>query len=668
MQHSLSALTGPPPGSLQAGLERQRAGDLSGASAIYTEILDRTPGDSMATTLLGLARCDSGRFEDGIGLIRHAIDLDDGAFHHFSLGQALASGGRLAEALPAFCRSIVLAPRIAAAHAGLGSSLHGLGKFDAASQSFGNALALDPNHVDSLVGIGVAMFQAGRAQDALAPLQSALRLAPDRQDAWSALARVLLTSGEHAAADIAARQAVTLAPDLATVHCDLGDVHHARGAHAAAATRYRVAIALQPGLAVAHCHLSNALYDLAEFEDAAEAAASALAIAPDDADAHCNLGNALQPLLRFGAAERAYREALRLKPQSAPFLSNLGVVLTAQGRLDEALAVQRQALAVAPEFVDANYNHAVSLLMAGEYEAGWRQYEWRWRLPWSAPRDFVQPVWSGESLAGRTILLHPEQGLGDTLQMVRYAPLVAARGGRVVLEVQQPLLRLLRGLSGSVEVVASGEKLPPFDIHCPLFSLPRLFGTTLATVPCASYIAADPELAGVWSARLGSRTDLRVGLVWAGAERIGRHVNRERSVPLAQFSALAGLPNIRFYSLQKGDAAEELRAAPFGLDVIDLLGHVADFADTAALIAQLDLVISVDTSTAHLAAAMGKPVWLLSRYNGCWRWLTGRSDSPWYPSVMVHRQSTPGDWREVFAQLRANLAAWSATVPSDGGS
>ncbi len=644
--------------SLQAGLQRQRAGDLAGAAAIYAGILARTPGDSMAATLLGLARCGSGRFDEGIGLIRRAVALDDGAFHHFSLGQALAGAGQPAAALPALRRSIVLAPRIAAAHTTLGSVLYALGQFDEAVAAFRAALALEPVQTDSLIGLGQSLHRLDRAQEALAPLQAALGHAPARQDAWSALARVLLALGEHAAAEIAATQAVALAPDLATAHCDLGDVQHARGAHAAAARSYRAAIALQPTLAAAHSHLSNALYDLGAFADAAAAAGTAVALAPDSADAHCNLGNALQPLLRFTEAEAAYRAAIRLRPEWAPFLSNLGVVLTAQGRLPEALAAQRQALALDPGFVDANYNHAVSLLMAGEYEEGWRQYEWRWHLAWSKPRDFSQPLWQGEPLAGRTILLHPEQGLGDTLQMARYAALVAARGGRVVLEAQLPLVRLLRGLAGPVAVVAMGDPLPPFDLHCPLFSLPRLFATTLATIQAAPYLAADPDLSVAWRTRLGARRGLRVGLVWAGAERIGRHVNRERSVALAQFAALGGVPDIRFYSLQKGEAAEELRAPPAGLEIVDVMDSVADFADTAALVAQLDLVISVDTSTAHLAAAMGKKVWLLSRYNGCWRWMTDRTDSPWYPGLAIYRQTEPGDWQPVFARLRADLAAW----------
>ena len=653
--------------SLQSGLACQRGGDLAGAAAIYGAILAKSPSDSMATNLLGLTLCESGRFDDGMALIRRAITLADQAFYHLSLGQALAGRGRLAEALPEFHRGIALEPNVAATHVALGTALLGLGQFAAAAQAFARALALDPNNADSHLGHGLVLHQTGRTREALGPLQSALRLAPGRQDAWSALARALLVLGEYDAADLAAVQAVALAPSLAAAHCDLGDVRHARGAHAAAADCYRAAIALQPDLAVAYCHLSNALYDLRQFEHAAAAATAALAIAPADAAALCNLGNALQPLLRFAEAEAAYRQAVRLQPDSAAFHSNLGVVLTAQGRLDEALAAQRRALALAPEFIDANYNHAITLLMAGAYDAGWRQYEWRWRLPWSPPRGFAQPMWAGEDLAGRTILLHPEQGLGDTLQMVRYAPLVAARGGRVILEVQAPLVRLMRALAGPAEVVALGDPLPPFDVHCPLFSLPRVFATTLATVPATPYLAADPALAPAWSAKLGPRTGPRVGLVWAGAERIGRHVNRERSIALAQFAVLTGIAGLRFYSLQKGEAAADLRAAPDGLDVIDLMADVADFADTAALVAQLDLVISVDTSTAHLAAAMGKPVWLLSRYNGCWRWLSGRQDSPWYPGLVVHRQSEPGAWGPVFARLRDDLVEWSRAAGTAAG-
>jgi hypothetical protein len=240
--------------------------------------------------------------------------------------------------------------------------------------------------------------------------------------------------------------------------------------------------------------------------------------------------------------------------------------------------------------------------------------------------------------------------------MVRYAPLVAARGGHVVLEVQAPLVRLMAGLPGVQQVIPLGGDLPPFDWQCPLFSLPLALDTSLHTIPAEPYLTADPDLARQWAARLGRRTGLRVGLVWGGAEKIGRHVNRQRSVALDQLAPLAAIPGVSLYSLQKDPDAEAAGTAA-RLGIADLMASVVDFADTAALVAQLDLVISVDTSTAHLAAAMGKPVWLLSRHNGCWRWLTDRQDSPWYPSLRIYHQERPGDWAPAIGRVAADLAA-----------
>jgi tetratricopeptide (TPR) repeat protein len=612
----------------------------------------------MAKTLLGLTLCQGTRFDDGIQLIHDAIRIADRAFSHFSLGEALAARGRLSEAVPAFRRSIALEPGILAAHTALGRALVGLGEHAAAAAAFRDAVLLDPTNPEPYVGTAMLLHQLGRPQDALAQVQVALDLAPERADAWTTLGTVLLALGQTDDAVAAERRAIELDPGSAAAHLYLGDGLHAQRDLVAALACYQRAIDLSPSLADAHCHMSNTLYELTRFEEAAAAAAAAIALRPNYPEAHCNLGNALQPLLRYEDAEACYRTAVSLRPDSAAHHSNLSVVLTAQGRLEEALAAQRRALELDPGFIDARYNHAITLLLDGQYSAGWRQYETRWHLSWSPPRGFQQPQWAGETLCGQTILLHPEQGLGDTLQMVRYAPLVAARGGRVVLEVQAPLVRLMAGLPGVQQVIPLGGELPPFDWHCPLFSLPLAFGTSLHTIPAEPYLVAPPDLAAQWAARLGRRTGLRVGLVWGGAEKIGWHVNRQRSVALDQLAPLATIPGVNLYSLQKDpDAAAIHIAAKLG--IVDLMADVVDFADTAALVAQLDLVISVDTSTAHLAAAMGKPVWLLSRHNGCWRWLTNRHDSPWYPSLRIYRQERPGDWAPAIGRVAADLAARS---------
>ena len=517
---------------------------------------------------------------------------------------------------------------------------------------------------------GKLLHQLGRPQDALAHFHTAIELAPARSKSWVALGCALLALGQMDDAAAATCQAVALDPDSAVAHLQLGDIRHRQRDHAEAETCYRRAIQLSPALPEAHCHLSNALYNLGRFEAAADAASAAIALRADYVDAHTNRGNALLALLRYDEAEAHYRTAIRLRPMSAAGYSNLGGALTAQRKVDEALEAERRALAIDPGFVDARYNHAISLLLAGQLEAGWQYYEARWQLPWNPPRGFSQPRWTGEALAGRTILLHAEQGLGDMLQMARYVPLVAAAGGRVLLEVHPPLVRLLRGLPGVEQVFPLGGELPAFDLYCPLFSLPLVFGTRLDTIPADPYLRADPALAvpdlvASGRAMLRSRTGLRVGLVWQGAVQIGAHVNRERSLSPEQLAPLAGIPNVDLYSLQKDPDAESARTAA-ALGIIDLMQGVADFADTAALVAELDLVISVDTSTAHLAAAMGKPVWLLSRYSGCWRWLLERADSPWYPNLRLYRQDEARDWTGVMTRVARDLAKVAASWKPGG--
>ncbi|HET6308589.1 MAG TPA: tetratricopeptide repeat protein [Rhodopila sp.] len=652
-----------PPPSLQDGLNRQRNGDLAAAESIYRAILRDTPDDRMAQTLLGLVLCATDRYDTGIETLRAASP--NHAFACYSLGQALASRSRLEEATQAFRQSIALQPDVPTAHIALGETLAASNDQAGAATAIRRALELDPANPDAHLACGKLLHRLGRTQQAVPHLRTATDLAPARTEPWAALgcAHLALNQTDEAAA--ATAQAITLDPASPIAHRQMGDIRQRQRDPASAETCYRRAIALAPAQPESHCHLSNALHSLGRFEEAAAAAATAIALRPDYADAHTNHGNAMLALLRYDAAETDYRTAARLQPNSPAVHSNLGTVLTAQRKLDEALKAQRHALAIDPSFIDARYNHGITLLLAGHLEPGWRHYETRWQLPWNKPRAFPKPQWTGQPLQGRTILLHAEQGLGDTLQMARYIPLVAATGARVHLEVHPPLLRLLRTLPGIDQAIPLGAPLPPFDLHCPLFSLPLAFNTTLETIPAAPYLPAHPtwpvpDAVAASRHKLRAHTGLRVGLVWQGASGIGAHVNRERSLSPHHFARLAAVPGVALFSLQKDqDAAAARQAASLG--ITDLMGGVADFADTAALVADLDLVISVDTSTAHLAAAMGKPVWLLSRFSGCWRWLTDRNDSPWYPTLRLYRQDASRDWAEVLVRLTRDLAHAATT-------
>ncbi|HTX48875.1 MAG TPA: tetratricopeptide repeat protein, partial [Caulobacteraceae bacterium] len=379
---------------------------------------------------------------------------------------------------------------------------------------------------------------------------------------------------------------------------------------------------------------------------------------PNNYGLHYNLGILLEELGRPVEAEASFRAALHQQPASFEAIVGLAVVLRHLGRVAEAEACLGEALSLRPNDAEAHLNLACTLLLAGRLAEGWEHFEWRWKTRLSARARDPSTLWTGEPIRGRTILLHGEQGFGDTLQFCRYAPLVAANGATVVLEVPRPLVRLMSRLPGVAEVVAHGDPSPPFELHCPMMSLPLVTGTTLETIPGASYLVAEPMLAAEWRERLGALAGLKVGLVWAGGRREDPNLaalDARRSITLEMLAPLRAVRGASFVSLQKGDPAAQAASQPRGVALHDFTAELEDFADTAALIDGLDLVISVDTSVAHLAGGLGKPVWLLNRFDTDWRWLLNRDDSPWYPSLRQFRQPSPGEWNPVVDAVRDAL-------------
>lgn len=373
------------------------------------------------------------------------------------------------------------------------------------------------------------------------------------------------------------------------------------------------------------------------------------------------LGRTLVHSGRFEEALGCYREALALKPDSAAILNNLGNALCYLNRLDEAEACLREALRLEADHPNFHANLGHVLLQAGRLQEGWNEQEWRWRTTRMAAEveRISGPVWNGEELDDRVILLHAEGGNGDTLQFCRYVPLVAART-RTVLEVQRPLVRLLSQLPRNIQTIAQGDEFPSYDLHCSLMSLPHAFNTTLATIPVATpYLNADPDETARWRDRLASIRGLRVGLCWAGGHRPWSPkqtaVDVRRSMSLETLAPLGEIPGVTFVSLQIGPQADEAAHPPAGMKLYDFTSEIRDFADTAGLVDQLDLVISVDTAVLHLAGALGKPVWLLNRFDTCWRWLQGRDDSPWYPSLRQFRQVSPGNWEHPVLRVQDAL-------------
>ncbi len=430
---------------------------------------------------------------------------------------------------------------------------------------------------------------------------------------------------------------------------------HRQGRLDEAIAGYVRAVELEPGRAQLYNNLGVALRARGQFAAAVACYRRAIALKPDDHGTHSNLGNALRALGRLDAAEASHRAALALDPDYVEAHYNLGLVLKDKHAIRPALDCLNRVVQLRPDHVDAHWDRALAWLAGGDLARGFAAYEWHWRLKENPPRDFAAPMWDGAALQGRTILLHAEQGLGDTIHFVRYAPLVAERGGQVVLECQAPLTELLAGVAGVARVVARGASLPAFALHAPLLSLPRIFETTLESIPApVRYLAPAAGTASEAGRRVAASGDgLKVGIVWAG--KPSHRNDRNRSAGLEPFIELLGLAGVRFFGLQVGPRAADLGALGVAGLVHDLSPQLDDFAATAAAIDALDLVVSVDTAAAHLAGALGKPVWLVLPYTPDWRWLHGRQDSPWYPSARLFRQDRFGAWQDVFARVAEAL-------------
>ncbi|HJT77893.1 MAG TPA: tetratricopeptide repeat protein, partial [Gemmataceae bacterium] len=501
-----------------------------------------------------------------------------------------------------------------------------------------------------------SLLEQHKPEEALVQLREAVRLRPDFAEAHNHLGLALMALNRPAEAAASYREAVRLQPDLAQAHHNLGIALRQQGKHAEAEAACRESLRLKPDSPEGHNNLGLALLEQRKFEEAGASLREALRLKPEFAQGHNNLGIVHWRQGELGEAETCFTQSLRLRPGFPEAYNNLGNVLRDQGRFEEALNCFEKALQLNPEYADAHWNRSLLRLALGDFERGWPEYEWRWQLKDFARRGFSQPQWDGAPLEGRTVLLHSEQGLGDTLQFVRYAPLIRQRGGKILLECQGPLVRLLSGLPNIDRVIPKGQSLPPFDVHAPLLGLPTIFATTLATVPAAvPYVRPDPKLVEQWRPEIEALPGFKVGIAWQGSTQY--RGDRWRSMPLARFAPVAAVPGVTLVSLQKGFGSEQLRDVPF--PVLDLAARLDEkagpFMDTAAVMQCLDLVITSDTAIVHLAGALGVPVWVALPFVPDWRWLLGRDDSPWYPTMRLFRQTKPGDWDEVFGRIAAAL-------------
>lgn len=643
--------------ALQEAAGAYARGDWKEAEKLCRRILKAMPGQFDALHLLGIIAAQTQRTEEAAVLLGRAVAINpNDAAAHSNRGNALQTLRRLEEALASYDRALALKPDHVEACLNRGSALQDLGRLDAALASYDRALMLRPGYVEAHYNRGVVLQDLNRPDEALASYESALALDPAHADAQRNRGVALQVLGRPQEALASYDRALALRPDFAEAHSSRGVALQWLDRPADALADFERALALAPQFAEAHSNRGVVLLELGRPDEALESYARALALQPDFAEAHANRGAALHEQWRHAEALASYDRALALKPDQAGAWSGRGIVLQEMNRLDEARQCYERALEIAPDFAEAHFNLSTCCLMQGDLARGWKEYEWRWRhrkleKTLGKRREFTQPQWTGaQSLQGRTLLLHAEQGFGDTIQFCRYARAASERGARVILEVPRPLHTLLMGLAGVAMLVEEGGALPAFDFHCPLLSLPLAFGTGPGSVPSPGrYIESNPERVAHWRAQLGSPAGLRVGLSWSGSRaNVG---DAKRSITLADLVEYLP-PQHAYFSLQKdlrdGDAAT-LAANP------NIRHMGADFADTAALCELMDVVVSVDTSIAHLAGALGRPVWILLPVIPDWRWQLKGETSPWYRSARLFRQDAIGDWRGVFERVCAGL-------------
>jgi Flp pilus assembly protein TadD len=681
---------------LSAALSRHKAGEFSQAVSLYQEILSKEPQHADALHLVGVLCNQLGNADLAVDLITKGIEISPRVTeYHNNLGNALKARGDWSNAEKSYCRAIALNPRNADAHANLGILLEEQGRLEEAKDSYQRALRFAPNmlliqlslgnvavtlgdckfgikHLKSAVrsspnhapahnALGNALFKAGKTDLAKISYSHAIRLDPVSPDALFNLGNVYLTEKDYAAAIDSYNRSVTLSPLQADVYNNLGLAYSESEQLEAATESFLRAIELDPSHAEAHFNFGLALAKQKEHRAAIKSFGKAIALRQDYAKAFHSLGASQQALGDLAAAAEAYRKALDFEPEYTEVLSNLGSLLVLQG-CPEGIGCLERLVERRPDSAEAHWNLGISLLMLGDYVRGWREYEWRWQWEkFTSPRrGFEQPQWQGESLDGATILLHAEQGLGDTLQFVRYATLVAQRGGRVILEVQPSLKSLLQHAPGVAECIGQGEALPEFSCHCPLMSLPHVFGTTIDTIPPSptdllDVAGSEPLFRG------GTRDCLKVGLVWGGNPL---HQNDAlRSISLAHFLPLSKIDGIAFISLQKGPASQQIADWPFYLP--DPCSAARNFSDTAAIISNVDLVITVDTAIAHLAGAMRKPVWILNSHIPDWRWGLQSGTTPWYPTARLFRRSFSGGWEELMERVASELVMFRNAHPDN---
>jgi tetratricopeptide (TPR) repeat protein len=582
----------------------------------------------------------------------------DSAETHYRHANVLKDQGKLEASLLGYDRAIALQPDYSQAFCNRAVVLGLMGNFPEALSSYDRAIALEPKDVIAYCNRGVLLNGLGQKDAALASFDGAIAHDPGCFPAHFGRAALLQERREFVASLESYDRAIAINAADPLGHYNRGTVLRELGQWDAALASYDRAIALDGEFFLAHTGRANALWKLERYSASLDSYDRAIALNARDATTYNNRGVVLQRMGRLDAALSSYGQAIAADSDYAEAHFNRGTALEELGLVNEAIASYRQSVVINPDYPEGRVSLAAASLKAGDFGCGWTNYEWRWRATTGAVfkerRDFWQPLWTGkENIEGKTLLLYGEQGLGDSLQFCRYAGMLAERGARVVLEVPLPLVNLCGTLKGVAQVIPHANPLPDFDFQCPLMSLPLAFETTLDTVPSTTpYLSTDARDIAAWNTRLASKMKPRVGLTWSGRQTAG--TNRKRHFPLA--SLIPHLPpEMQYFCLQTDVNETDRKTLAENPQILEFRDELRDFSKTAALCECMDLVISVDTSIAHLSGALGKTTWVLLAFNADWRWLIGRDDSPWYPTMRLYRQKVPGGWNEVFERVAADL-------------
>lgn len=645
----------------QEALKLHQTGNLVDASILYNKILEEQPDHFDTISLLSTLNLQTGNLDAACVLLKKSTELKpDNAIAHGNLGSALHASGRFQEAMYSYKRAIELKPDYAEAYYNLGSTLQACNMFDEAIVVYKLAIDLKPNDADIHNNLGNALRMSGKPDEALNSYKQASTLKPHNAETHCNLGAAFQELGNLDEAILNYKKAISLSPDNAKAHNNLGTAFKKQCRLEEAEKSYNRAIELNPDYAEAYNNLGNALRSLNRLDEAITSYRTAITIKPYYAEAHYNCGNVRKEQKKFEEAFVSYKRAITIKPDYAEAHNNLAITLQEQAKFIEAAECYSRAIELKQDYADAHFNKSLLLLLQGNFKDGWQEYEWRLQTNGYTHRTFRQPRWDGTPLNGKTILIHTEQGFGDNIQFVRYLPMVQELGGRVVFECLPNLVNLLKNCAGIDAIISknpSGKLSEQFDVHSHLLSIPSILNTRFDTIPSnGPYITPDPTRVVEWRDRLEAHDNsIKIGLVWASSPE-NKELYLKKSCKLIHFEEISKFRNLSFYSLQKGTSSAEILNAPKGMNIVDLNNELNDFVDTAAVIANLDLVISVDTSVAHLAGAIGKPVWTLLPFVPDWRWHLECNDSPWYPSMRLFRQTKLYDWDGVFDRVGKSLS------------